>query len=368
MRLSRRARRLAFSPVLLLSAPWHTLANPKDLIAVPQHEGRGLSDLLSGSALGNLTDDIHGLIDDAASLLTSFVAAVQEFNNATNENDLVELLGVDLQGDTNDDDTSVTTSTIGAVGANATCPGMAVLFARGTGEPGNVGLFTGPSFFTALRNYVNGSTTLAIQGIPYPASIAGFLVGGSPFGSSLMALMINKTAAACPNTKLVLSGYSQGAQVVQNAMQLINANDNSSSSSSSSNTLVSANGSFALASAVNERVMSVVLFGDPRNGTAVEGVAAARVLSLCHAQDDICARGGDIITLDHLTYNQNAAQAAMFVMQKSGLRLASADAMEQGMGNVPTVKGTGNVKGATQIGSGAVFPGFVGILSGGGKV
>lgn len=223
---------------------------------------------------------------------------------------------------------------------------------------GNVGLFAGPPFFTALRNYINGSSTLAIQGIPYPASIPGFLSGGSAFGSGVMALMINKTTAACPNTKIVLSGYSQGAQVVHNAMQYIN----------NGTSLPGVNGTLAPfannSAAINSRVISVVLFGDPRNGTAVSGMQDARVLSLCNAQDNICAKGGDIITLDHLTYSQNATQAAMFVMQKSGLGVASQDAMNQGMGNVPTVQSTAKIDGGMQIGTGAGLPslGFLGKL------
>lgn len=198
-----------------------------------------------------------------------------------------------------------------------------------------MGLFTGPSLSTALRNYINGTTTVAIQGIPYPASIPGFLAGGSPFGADLMALMANQTATACPNTKLVLAGYSQGAQLVHNAMGLINNATNNTSTV----------GAFSPA-VVNPRITSILLFGDPRNGTAVPGVDnAQRVLSVCHAQDDICAKGGDVVTLDHLTYSQDAAQAAMFAMQRSGLGLASKDAMGQGMGNVPVVKSSGTADG-----------------------
>lgn len=172
-----------------------------------------------------------------------------------------------------------------------------------------------------------------------------------------MALMINKTIAACPNTKMVISGYSQGAQVVHNAMQLIN--------NGTTYKIPGANGStgtstpFASrAATINSRVMSVVLFGDPKNGTAVSGTQEARVLSVCNAQDNICAKGGDIITLDHLTYSQNAAQAAMFVMQKSGLGVASQDATNLGMGNVPTVQSTAKLNGGMQIGTGAGLSGF----------
>ncbi|KAJ4423176.1 hypothetical protein N0V82_002170 [Gnomoniopsis sp. IMI 355080] len=349
MKASNRAPWLIISSILLSVCPG--LAQPTDLVPV-QNEERGLSDLLGAAASGDFGATVAEAISDATSLITTFVSAVQQLENATNENDLVDLLGVDLNGEAEDDAASVTNNTVGAVGANATCPGMAVLFARGTAEIGNVGLFAGPPFFTALRNYINGSTTLAVQGIPYPASIPGFLAGGSVFGSGVMALMVNKTAAACPNTKIVLAGYSQGAQVLHNAMQYIN---NGTSLSGANNTAAP----FAdRATAINSRVSSVVLFGDPRNGTAVTGVDGARTISFCSAEDDICAKGGDIITLAHLTYSQNATQAAMFVMQKSGLGLASQDAVNQGMGNVPTVQPAKGMNGAMQIGTGAGLPGL----------
>lgn len=124
---------LLLASILLSANP--SLAQPTDLIPA-EHDERGLSDFLGGSALGNLTNTIDDIIGDATSLITTFIGAIQEFNNATNENDLVDLLGVDLKNDAEDDEVSVTNNTVGAVGANATCPGMAVLFARGTAEVG----------------------------------------------------------------------------------------------------------------------------------------------------------------------------------------------------------------------------------------
>jgi cutinase len=207
---------------------------------------------------------------------------------------------------------------------------------------GNVGLYTGPSFFTALRNYINGTSTMAVQGVPYPASIGGFLKGGSPLGSGVMAELANKTASACPSTKIVMAGYSQGAQVVHNAMEKVAAMSNTTAANKVD---------------VASRVSSVVLFGDPRNGTAVAGVGRERVLSLCHTQDDICT-GGDRITFDHLTYNRDAPQAAMFVMQRSALGLMSNDAMMQGMSNVPVVKAGEGQNGGQQVGNGLGLPGM----------
>lgn len=172
-----------------------------------------------------------------------------------------------------------------------------------------------------------------------------------------MAKLVSRTNAACPNTKIVLAGYSQGSQLVHNAMSLINTGTLASQAAATTTTQNSTTGQpRSNAAAINSRVMSVVLFGDPLNGTAVSGIQPERVLSLCNAQDVICAQHGDIITLDHLTYNQDAPQAAMFVMQKSGLGVASADAVNQGMGNVPAVKQVQGMDRGAQIGSGAGLP------------
>ena len=67
-----------------------------------------------------------------------------------------------------------------------TCKTYTVIFARGTTEPGNVGILAGPPFFDALRSLV-GSSALTIQGVnDYSASIDGYLEGGDPAGSAEM--------------------------------------------------------------------------------------------------------------------------------------------------------------------------------------
>jgi len=67
-----------------------------------------------------------------------------------------------------------------------TCKAYTVIFARGTTEPGNVGILVGPPFFDALRAAV-GSAALTIQGVnDYSASIDGYLEGGDPTGSAEM--------------------------------------------------------------------------------------------------------------------------------------------------------------------------------------
>lgn len=61
---------------------------------------------------------------------------------------------------------------------NAPCADVTVIFARGTTEPGNVGLVTGPPFFDALSEQL-GAKSLAVQGVEYPATFAGFNRNGT---------------------------------------------------------------------------------------------------------------------------------------------------------------------------------------------
>ena len=52
-----------------------------------------------------------------------------------------------------------------------------------------MGILTGPPFFAAMAEYMNGTNQLAIQGVDYPADIAGFLAGGSPIGVTVMCAL-----------------------------------------------------------------------------------------------------------------------------------------------------------------------------------
>ena len=97
----------------------------------------------------------------------------------------------------------------------------------------------------------------------------------------------------CPNTKLCVSGYSQGAQVAHNAANMISAS----------------------ASAF---INSVVLFGDPDDGSAFGSVPASKVSTDCHATDNICQHG-DLILISHLDYCLDAGPEASFAKARSGL-------------------------------------------------
>lgn len=172
------------------------------------------------------------------------------------------------------------------------CRPISVIYARGTSQAGNVGdsASVGPLFFNQIASRVGGTSQLAIQGVTYPASVSGFLAGGDAAGSTTMTNLISSTATRCPNTKIVLAGYSQGAQLVHNA----------AGRTSSANAA---------------KVAAVVVFGDPKRGQSLSPIAASKVLTICHDGDNIC-EGGSSITIAHLTYQMDVGTAGAFVAGK----------------------------------------------------
>ncbi|OLN83439.1 Cutinase 2 [Colletotrichum chlorophyti] len=168
------------------------------------------------------------------------------------------------------------------------CRPVTLIWARGTTQKGNVGEANseGPVFFNALASRL-GAANLAVQGVDYAANIFGFLVGGDPAGSTTMANLVARAVTQCPSTKIVLSGYSQGAQLVHNAADKLTA-------------------------AQTARISAVLLFGDPFDGEPVGNIPANKVKVICHDGDNICD-GGIIITADHRNYEQDAPAAADFV-------------------------------------------------------
>ncbi|EKM82449.1 hypothetical protein AGABI1DRAFT_117924 [Agaricus bisporus var. burnettii JB137-S8] len=157
------------------------------------------------------------------------------------------------------------------------CADVTVVYARGTTEVPLIGTVVGPPFASALRIALGGRS-LNFVGVDYDADIAGFLVGGDPEGARTMARDVTSFANSCPDTAIVMSGYSQGAQVTHLAAE-------------------------QLSSSVRERVNAVVVFGDPKNGDGFPGVLDDRSITFCAFGDNICD-GGVLVLLPHLSYGR----------------------------------------------------------------
>ena len=93
--------------------------------------------------------------------------------------------------------------------AAAPCPDVEAVFARGTFAPPGLGGI-GQDFVNALRSKIGGKS-LGVYAVVYPASVDfPTAVDGIRDASN----HIKDMAVRCPNTKLVLGGYSQGAAVM----------------------------------------------------------------------------------------------------------------------------------------------------------
>ena len=105
--------------------------------------------------------------------------------------------------------------------AGGGCKKIHFIFARGSTEVGTMGSTVGPAFSRALSSKF-GAGNVAADGVPYPADIAGAFSGGTnpsgAPGATKMAAMAKSVLQRCPTARIVLSGYSQGAEQVHGAL------------------------------------------------------------------------------------------------------------------------------------------------------
>ncbi|CUS14256.1 unnamed protein product [Tuber aestivum] len=222
--------------------------------------------------------------------LSSLIADLESFE-ATPGSSPIEALEA-IFGNIHADNASEATATPVVVDRNELidghCNDIIVIFARGTTEPGNVGGSVGPSFFDALATLE--PERVVVQGVDYPADILGYLQGGSDSGASNMAYLVGLAASQCPDSKIVLSGYSQGAQVTHKAAKEIPA-------------------------PLHPKVAAIVLFGDPNNRLPFPGTLDDNVKTFCREGDFICL-GLPILNEAHLQYGDDALEAAAYVAER----------------------------------------------------
>ncbi|KAL1866040.1 hypothetical protein Daus18300_006941 [Diaporthe australafricana] len=173
------------------------------------------------------------------------------------------------------------------------CRAVTLIYARGTTQSGNIGAAgdVGPLMMNNLSTII-GASNLAVQGVTYAADIFGFLAGGDAAGSQTMADLATRANTQCPSTKIVLSGYSQGGQLVHNAANLLKSNQ-----------------------AVVNQVAAVLIYGDPNDGDPVGSIPSSKVKIICHDGDNIC-QGGILVLPPHTNYQIDANAGAQFIASK----------------------------------------------------
>lgn len=195
----------------------------------------------------------------------------------------------------------------------APCPDVEVIFARGTFEPAGVG-GTGQAFVDALRSKVGGKS-VEVYPVNYPASL-DFATAAD--GIIDATNKIRDVVATCPNTKLVLGGYSQGAAVMAYATE----------DTIPAGFTLPPGITGPMAPTVADHVAAVALFGKPSSGflqmiytgappITVGQLYAGKTVDLCIPEDSICSPTGNDNGAHNLyAVNGMADQAADFAARR----------------------------------------------------
>jgi cutinase len=178
------------------------------------------------------------------------------------------------------------------------CPGVDVVFARGTHEPPGVGM-VGQAFADSLTSQVPDQS-VAVYAVNYPAS--DDYVRSAAVGSDDAVSHIQGMIASCPTTQIVMGGYSQGAAVIELATS-------------------------AMPAQAANRVAAVAIFGNPSSefskmlagGTPLPTVGPlynTKTIDLCVPDDPICSPGGNFMA--HVSYVDSGmtSQAATFAVHR----------------------------------------------------
>ncbi|KAJ3126828.1 hypothetical protein HK098_007122, partial [Nowakowskiella sp. JEL0407] len=206
--------------------------------------------------------------------------------------------------------------------ARQSCPSIHIFGARETTAPAGYG--TAGTVVNLIKGAYPSATSEAIN---YPACGGQSSCGGVAYSSSAqqgtnaVVQAVTSLVSRCPNVQIVLVGYSQGGEIMNDAVC------GGTDSFGSINPISS--------SIVNNNIKAVILMGDPRHvngspfnvGTATANGFAARPAGFscspytsklqlyCDAPDPYCSNGSDANT--HQQYgNKYGQQALTFVKSK----------------------------------------------------
>jgi cutinase len=177
------------------------------------------------------------------------------------------------------------------------CPDIEVVFARGTNDAPGLGN-VGDAFVGALRGKVGGRSVGAYA-VNYPASF-DFLAAAD--GANDASAHIQYMVDNCPNTRLVLGGYSQGAAVIDviSAVPIPVVGFNN-----------------PLPPNVPDHVAAIAVFGNPSAKLGlpltVSPVWGGRAIDLCNGDDPICQTDGENVAAHRAYVGGPTNQAANFV-------------------------------------------------------
>lgn len=193
------------------------------------------------------------------------------------------------------------------------CPDVEVIFARGTTEAPGVG-WAGQEFVDALQSQLGGRS-VQVYPVAYPASPDWPRAADGVIDTSNR---VRDVVATCPDTKMVLGGYSQGAAV----MGYVTADQ------IPPGYIPPAGITGPMAPEIADHVAAVVLFGKPSTRfldaisappITIGSLYADKTLSQCIPDDPVCTADGANL-FAHSQYGANGMidQAATFAVDRLG--------------------------------------------------
>ncbi|MGN6339093.1 cutinase family protein [Mycobacterium sp.] len=178
------------------------------------------------------------------------------------------------------------------------CSDVSVVFARGTHQEPGLGNI-GQAFVDSLTSQLGGKS-VDVYAVNYPAN--DDYHNSANAGASDASAHIQGVVASCPNSRIVLGGYSQGSTVIDLATN-------------------------SMPASVADHVAAVALFGEPTSRFSsmlwggqplptINPAYGSKVTSVCAPDDPICSGGGNIMA--HVSYIDAGmtAQAATFAANK----------------------------------------------------
>lgn len=177
------------------------------------------------------------------------------------------------------------------------CPDVEVVFARGTNEPPGIGR-VGEAFVSALAQRA-GDRSVQPYAVDYPASY-NFLSAAD--GANDASARIQELAARCPDSELVLGGYSQGAAIID-VLALV--------------PFAALGFTAPLPPQVADHVVALAVFGNPsaKFGRPLTSspVYGPKSIDLCNGGDPVCSDGNNVAAHRDYTSTGLTSQAADFV-------------------------------------------------------
>ena len=183
----------------------------------------------------------------------------------------------------------------------AGCNNVEVVFARGTTEAPGIGR-VGQAFVNALSNQI-GNRSIGAYGVDYPATY-DFLAAAQ--GANDASARIQWLMANCPNTRIVLGGYSQGAAIVDVV---------------SSVPFPAVGFDNPLPPNAVDHIAALAVFGNPTAKVGIPLTASpaygGRAIDLCNDNDPVCSGGDDLAA--HPGYGPGSPQVTQAAAFAAGL-------------------------------------------------